>query len=53
MFWLRRSAQLLMERSLAIAEANRLDLSAANDYGLTDAQIDRLRLTPKRIEEMA
>jgi len=53
MFWLRRSAQLLLERSLAIAEANRLDLSAANDFGLTDAQIDRLRLTPKRIEEMA
>jgi len=53
MFWLRRSAQLLLERSLAIAEANRLDLSAANDYGLTEAQIDRLRLTPKRIEEMA
>ncbi len=52
-FWLRRSAQLLMERSLAIAEANRLDLSAANDYGLSDAQVDRLRLTPKRIEEMA
>jgi len=53
LFWLRRSAQLLLERSLAIAEANRLDLSAANDYGLTEAQIDRLRLTPKRIEEMA
>lgn len=47
--WLRRSARLLHERSVALAEANRVDLAAAPGYGLTDAQIDRLRLTPERV----
>lgn len=51
--WLRRSIRLLSERSLALAEANRLDLAAAPGYGLTDAQIDRLKLTPGRIESIA
>jgi len=48
--WLRRSAKLLRERGLALTEANRLDLAAAPGYGLTSAQIDRLKLTPERIE---
>lgn len=47
--WLRRSARLLNERSLALAEANQADLAAAPSFGLTDAQIDRLRLTPDRV----
>ena len=51
--WLLTAARLLGERSVALAEANRLDLAAAPGYGLTEAQVDRLRLTPKRIEEMA
>ena len=51
--WLARSAKLLGERSAAIAEANRLDIKAAPGYGLGDAQIDRLRLTPQRIEGIA
>lgn len=51
--WLRRSVRLLSERSLALAEANRLDLAAAPGYGLTEAQIDRLKLTPSRIEAIA
>ncbi|MGQ9575852.1 MAG: glutamate-5-semialdehyde dehydrogenase [Thermoguttaceae bacterium] len=51
--WLRRSARLLGERSLALSEANRRDLAAAGAYGLTDAQVDRLRLTSERIESMA
>jgi glutamate-5-semialdehyde dehydrogenase len=51
--WLRRSVRLLSERSLALTEANRLDLAAAPAYGLTDAQIDRLKLTPGRIESIA
>ncbi len=51
--WLRRSARLLGERSVALAEANRLDLSAAPSFGLTDAQVDRLRLTPDRIGSIA
>lgn len=51
--WLRRSAQLLREHADRIAEGNTRDLAVAPGYGLTDAQIDRLRLTPKRIEEIA
>jgi glutamate-5-semialdehyde dehydrogenase len=48
--WLRRSARLLADRSLALGEANRLDLAAAPSFGLSDAQVDRLRLTPARIQ---
>lgn len=48
--WLRRSARRLSERIDVLTEANRLDLEAAPQYGLTDAQIDRLKLTPSRIE---
>jgi glutamate-5-semialdehyde dehydrogenase len=51
--WLKRGVRLLSERSLALAEANRLDLAAAPGYGLTAAQIDRLKLTPGRIETIA
>ena len=50
--WLCRSARLLGERSVALAEANRLDVAAAPGYGLSDAAIDRLRLTPSRIAAM-
>ena len=41
------------EHDERIIEANARDLAAAPGYGLTDAAIDRLRLTPKRIEEIA
>jgi glutamate-5-semialdehyde dehydrogenase len=51
--WLHRSAELLVERSSVIAEANRQDLAAAPGFGLTESQIDRLRLTPPRIQAMA
>jgi glutamate-5-semialdehyde dehydrogenase len=51
--WLRRSATLLRERVPQIDQANAQDLAAAPGYGLTDAAVDRLRLTPKRIEEIA
>jgi glutamate-5-semialdehyde dehydrogenase len=51
--WLRRAARLLNERSVALAEANRLDIAAAPGFGLSDAAVDRLRLTPQRIAEMA
>jgi len=43
----------LSERSVALAEANRLDIAAAPGYGLSDAAVDRLRLTPQRIAELA
>src|SRR2546423_15329602 len=51
--WLRRSAQLLRENEDPITEANERDLAAAPGYGLTDAAIDRLRLSHHRIEEIA
>lgn len=51
--WLRRGAQLLRERIDALEAANARDLAAAPDYGLTDGQIDRLRLSPERIEGIA
>jgi glutamate-5-semialdehyde dehydrogenase len=51
--WLRRAAALLREREPQLAAANALDLDAAHGFGLTDAQIDRLRLTPKAIAGMA
>jgi len=51
--WLRGSAQLMRSRQREIEEANQRDLDKAQHFGLTDAQIDRLRLTPARIESMA
>jgi len=51
--WLRASAQLMRSRRPAIEQANQQDLDQAEQFGLTDAQIDRLRLTPARIESMA
>ncbi len=51
--WLRRSAELLREHERQIEQANALDLAAAPGYGFTDAAIDRLRLTLKRVEEIA
>ena len=51
--WLRRCVELLGERSVALTEANRLDIAAAPGYGLSEAAVDRLRLTPQRIAEMA
>ena len=43
----------MIERSVALTEANHLDIKAAPDFGLTDAQVDRLRLTPERIDGIA
>ena len=43
----------MSERSVALAEANRLDIAAAPSFGLSDAAVDRLRLTPQRIADMA
>jgi glutamate-5-semialdehyde dehydrogenase len=51
--WLRRSAAMLRENIERIEEANAQDLAAAPGYGLSDAEVDRLRLTPARIESMA
>jgi glutamate-5-semialdehyde dehydrogenase len=51
--WLRRSAVRLREDTKRLQAANAQDLAAAPGYGLTDAEIDRLRLTPAGIESMA
>lgn len=51
--WLRASAAALRKATKEILAANELDLAAAPGFGLTDAAIDRLRLNPKRIEEIA
>jgi glutamate-5-semialdehyde dehydrogenase len=48
-----KMAESLKKRSAELQKENRKDLSAAKEKGLTRAMIDRLTLTPKRIEEMA
>lgn len=51
--WLARAAELIRSRVAEIESANAVDLEKAPDYGLNDAAIDRLRLTPERIEAIA
>ena len=51
--WLRRCAALLRDRQADLIAANQRDLAAASQFGLSDAQIDRLKLTPKVIAGMA
>jgi len=51
--WLRRSAELIRQSAKRLTEANDQDIAAGPGYGLSDAAIDKLRLTPPRIEEMA
>jgi len=46
-------ADSIIDNRAAIREANEKDLARAGEYGLTDAMIDRLTLTDKRIEGMA
>lgn len=43
----------LIDESLLLQEANQKDLAAGRKAGLTDAMLDRLELTPERIESMA
>ncbi len=51
--WLRRSAEALTGRAAEVLAANERDLAGARDAGLTAAQVDRLRLTPERLRDMA
>jgi glutamate-5-semialdehyde dehydrogenase len=51
--WLRGSAQRLRQQGRELLAANAVDLQAAPGYGLSAAQVDRLRLTEKGIEAMA
>jgi glutamate-5-semialdehyde dehydrogenase len=51
--WLLDSAAALINRSDEILQANARDLAMAVEFGLNPPQIDRLRLTPERIQAAA
>lgn len=51
--WLKCAARLMSQRSVALAEANHRDVAAAPEFGLDATAIDRLKLTPPRIDAMA
>ena len=51
--WLRESAARLRASSKDVLKANAKDLARAPDFGLTEAQIDRLKLDDSRIESIA
>jgi glutamate-5-semialdehyde dehydrogenase len=51
--WLRQSARAIRSRSGEILEANSQDVEAGPALGLDPAAIDRLTLTPKRLEAIA
>ena len=51
--WLREAANVLRERTKEVLTANEKDVAAAPAYGLTDAAVDRLKLTSSRVEEIA
>ncbi|WP_111978829.1 glutamate-5-semialdehyde dehydrogenase [Algibacillus agarilyticus] len=46
-------ARKLIERTDLILSENERDLVAGKENGLTDAMVDRLRLTPSRVEDLA
>ena len=51
--WLRESARTLRRQTDALMAANALDLEAAPGFGLSEAAVDRLRLTEKAVDEIA
>lgn len=51
--WLHAAANLLEARSADILAANADDIAAAPGFGLSAASVDRLTLTPARIQSMA
>ena len=50
---LRTVAEMLCDRSAFILEENEKDIERAKEQGMKESLIDRLRLTPERIESMA
>jgi glutamate-5-semialdehyde dehydrogenase len=46
-------ADALLDRSAEVLEANADDVARAQDQGAPDNIVDRLRLTPERLEDMA
>jgi glutamate-5-semialdehyde dehydrogenase len=51
--WLRRAADALALRQPDLLAANERDLAGARELGLSAAQVDRLRLTPARLQDAA
>lgn len=51
--WLLRSAEALLANGPCLLAANQQDVNAAREMGLTSASIDRLTLTPSRLEAAA
>lgn len=51
--WLNTVADMLPENADRLIAANKLDLADAEQKGWTNAQLDRLRLTPKTIAGMS
>ncbi|QDS86555.1 Gamma-glutamyl phosphate reductase [Rosistilla ulvae] len=51
--WLLQSADALLQHEAELQKTNTLDLQAAPGFGLTDAEVDRLRLTSDRIAAIA
>ena len=51
--WLRSTAAALQTRGDEVLRANDCDVAAAEQHGLSPAQIDRLRLTPARMKAAA
>ena len=51
--WLQNVARTLREDEAAIVAANATDLEAGVQSGLSSAMLDRLKLTPDRIESLA
>ena len=51
--WLKTAAARIREQTNLLLSANQKDIDAAPQYGLTEAQVDRLRLSPERLEGIA
>lgn len=51
--WLRRAAAALRSRTDELVAANHRDVQRAPEFGLTEAAVDRLRLTPERLSSVA
>ena len=51
--WLQRTAELIRTQTTELISGNEQDIAKAPEYGLTEAMIDRLRLTPDRLEGIA
>ena len=51
--WLKRCAEALISRADEITAANAKDLAAGEEKGLSGAMLDRLKLTPERLQGIA